>query len=298
MKWISWSSGFLICALAGAVGAAAQTGPFVPEHPLEVRMTDRQRIALESIASQPIDLHPAILTVASDVPLLLRIEALWRDFELALEPIVSTYDDAERAALQDLLRYPGLVPLLLETAPQGDAALTRALADYPESIRDVARAAGAGHRALLAQIEARRAGAIQRFEELIADHPDGTRAAYRDVVGHPELVEELIEHLDTTEMLAGSARVDLAGTLAGLSDLHVQVERARAQWAADQARQAEARRQAELARAERKRERREARLDRGYYWGGSACGYGYGYGRWGGAGRCWYPWHHYGRRWW
>jgi hypothetical protein len=295
----------LVFLSLSAASAAPLDGPFAPDHPLATRMTDAQKRALESIAEQPLALHPAIISVASDVPLLLRIAASWRDFELALEPVVADYDTSERAALQDLLRHPGLLPTLLEVGPEGEAALTRALEAYPDPIREVALAAGLNHRALLTAVEFAREAAVRDFEALIAAYPDGTREAYRAVVGRPQLIAQMIESLETTEMLAGSARVDLAGTLAGLTDLHKRVARSRAEAEAERIRRAEAQRQATQARATEKRAKRERRLDRGYYSGRSGCwagAGGYYSGRYGAgytAGRrCWYPWHRYGRRWW
>jgi len=303
------SARLLLAALCLTLISASEVnlaGPFAPDHPLSIAMSDSQKIALEAMAEQPIPLHPALLSVASDVPLMLRITALWQDFELAIEPIEAGYDDAERAALQDLLRHPGLFKTMLEAGAEGEAPLRHALEAYPVSIREVALAAGLEHRAVIEAIAAHVDTAVAGFEMLIASHPEGTREAYRAVIGRPLLFDEMVEHLDVTEMLAGSARIDLEGTLAGLAGLHGQVERRRAEAAAELARREAARREAERQQAARRRAERRARLDRGHYWGASSCWGGAGAGmgrysmhRWGGVGRrCWYPWHRYGRRWW
>ncbi|MBW2698190.1 MAG: hypothetical protein JRE70_17035 [Deltaproteobacteria bacterium] len=285
-------------------GATSSQGPFVSEHPLEKGLTREQRIALESIALQAEILHPSVLEVSRNADLLLRLPALWADFELSVAPLFAPYDDDERAALQHLMRQPGLVELLADRVTSGEGDLEAALEPYPEALRDVARAALSNHPELLLGLRAQTQGAVLAFEALIATRPPDTRDAFREVVGEPVLTSLLIEHPDVSLMLGGAAVVDGPGTLEQLALLRRQVVEKKREAQAAAERRRRALEQAQQRIAEQEAERRTERRARRLYWGrypywSSSCWYGDPFydPYWSvGHRRCFYPWYRYGHR--
>lgn len=301
------------CALALALLlASASTAfarqPLAPEIPLADGLTPAQAVALETIALQPQSLHPAIIEVALNGQILVLVPTIWSDFEVAVQPLFATYDEDERRALQDLMRYPGLLrDLVYDAENETDVDLDARLAAYPESIRSVARTVALQHQPMLRSLVAAVDAAVAGLERIIADAPPRTQQAFREVVAEPQLVSLLVEQFGTTEQLGGAARIDRPGTLAQLAEMHVLAlarkkeaeSRAATQRAAEEmARKAAAEREAQQSEARR---RRRLYYGRYPYWGSNACWYGDPafdrYGRWGSS-RCWYPWRGYGRRWW
>lgn len=286
----------------------AAEGPLVPDHSLARGLGDADRLALEAISRQPAALHPLILAVVERGETLVRLPAIWSDFEVAVAPIVAGYSEGERTALQDLLRHPGLLDALVEVGPD-DAPLQARLQAFPEAVRATALVAGRDHHALLVALSGPVERAEEAFERALSGLPAETQEAFRRVAGEPDLAALLLEHMEASESLAGAYRIDPAATLSQLRDLSRQVEDELARREAQRQREEEA----AMRRADRKaeeRRKREARRRAWRYWGGyshwgSSCWYGdpwydhyYGTAWRGSWSRCWYPWNRYRRVWW
>ncbi len=308
-----WATGsaMLVSAIAAALGLAAAASapePLAPELPLEQGLSPAQAAALEEISVQPESLHPAIVEAAVNGQILVQLPNVWSDFEVAVQPILEQYDEDERRALQDLMRYPGLLEALVwDDESESPEDLDARLEAYPEQIRDVARTVATEHqrmlRSLVKQVDKADAG----FERVIAGAPANTQQAFREIVAQPPLASLLLEQFDATEQLGGAARLDRAGTLKQLAEMRtvvLQRRKAAEERAARQRAAQEALKKAEAERkAQRRAERRRSRLYSGRYpyWGSSACWYGdpafNRSWRWGSS-RCWYPWRGYARPWW
>ena len=297
----------LALLLASAHTAWARQ-PLAPEHPLAQGLTAAQAVALETIALQPEPLHPAIVEVAVNDHLVILLPTVWSDFEVSVQPLLAMYDEDERRALQDLMRYPGLLrDLVYDAENETDGDLDSRLAAYPERIRSVARTVATQHQPMLRSLVADVDAAVGGFERVIAGAPPETQQAFREVVAEPQLISLLVDHFGTTQQLGGAARVDRPGTLARLAELHALVlarqQEAEARAAMQRAAEEAARKAAAEREAQRAEQRRRRRLYYGRYphWGSSACWYGDPafdpYWHWGSS-RCWYPWRGYGRRWW
>lgn len=279
----------------------------MPDHPLEKGLSAADRRVLEEMSQQPEGLQVALLEVAKRGDLLVRIPALWADFDVGIEPLLADYGEDERAALLHLVRHPGLLEALVGDVPHGEPELREIVQAWPPEIREFAVVAGRDHRDLLAAIAARTQTAVAAFETLIRTAAPETRSAFRSVVAQPALTELLVDHLAVSEYLGGASRLDPEGTRRQLADLGRAVSRARqeAEARAERQRAAEARAAAERAEAERRRdaERRAWRLYHGRYpyWGARGCWYDDPfYDPWWprSHNRCWYPWYGYGSRWW
>jgi hypothetical protein len=270
-------------------------------------MSDRQRLVLETIAMQPEDLHPAILEVVLHEGVLVRIPNLWSNFEIAIAPALEPYDESERAAVQHLARYPGLMDELVAVGSGDESMLEGAVSSYPETVRALAYVAGRDHQPLLRVLSAQSRASMLAFESLIADRSPTTQRAFRQVISRPELTALMVENLDVAQLLAGASRIDAAGTAVALQELRRLVERREREETIEAERRRVAVERAMKERAVREQRQREDRARRRLYWGGypywrgNACWYGdpysrgtYGHGR----GRCWYPWYGYHRRWW
>jgi hypothetical protein len=280
---------------------------YAPDHPLALEMSDRQRLVLETIAMQPEDLHPAILEVVLHEEVLILIPTLWSDFEIAIAPVLEPYDDSERAAVQHLARYPGLMDELVRVGNGDETLLEGAVSSYPETVRALAQVAGRDHQPLLLVLTTQSRASTLAFESLIADRSPRAQSAFREVISRPELTALMVENLDVAQLLAGASRIDRVGTATALQDLHRVVEQREREEAMEAERRRVAVERAMKERAARKQQRRDDHARRRLYWGGypywrgNACWYGdpYNHGYYGhGRGRCSYPWYGYRRRWW
>jgi hypothetical protein len=288
--------------LAAAVSLGAE-GPLVPDSSLAKGLSTEDHLALESLALEPVRWQADIFEVVLHGEVLVQLPAIWNDFEVAVQPAVASFSEGERAALQDLMRYPELIETLVRVGPSDPEALERELASYPESIREVATVAGLDFQPLMVLLADHLKVAHDAFESLLSGLPTRTHEAYRRLAGDPALFATLIEHLSVSERLAGSYRVDPVAARSELAQLRRQVLESQEQREFEQ----------ERLRAERKKqeklERRRRRYERSLYYGsypywGSSWWYGdpfYGH-RWRRYGwysrHGWYPWHRYRRRWW
>jgi hypothetical protein len=258
------------------------------------------------MALQPEYLHPSLLEVSRNGDLLVQLPALWADFELSVAPLLAPYDDDDRAALQHLMRQPGLIDLLADRVGSDAADLGTALDPYPEALREVAAVMLSEHPQLLLGLQDRTQHAVEAFEALIADRPPNTRDAFREVIGEPVLTSLLIEHAYVSQMLGGSAVVDGPGTLEQLASLRRQAVEGKREAEAAAERRRIALEQAQKLAAQREAQRKAERRARHLYWGRypywrSSCWHGDPFfdPYWSvGHGRCWYPWYRYGHRRW
>jgi len=299
---------FCVLVLAAAVSLGAER-PLVPDSPLANGLSPQDHLALESIALEPVHWQADIFAVVLHGEVLVQLPAIWNDFEVAVQPAVASFSDGERAALQDLMRYPELIETLIRVGPSDPETLQRELASYPESIREVATVAGSDFQPLMVVLADHLKVAHDAFESLLSGLPSQTREAYRRLAGDPALFATLIEHMSVSERLAGSYRVDPVAARSELAQLRRQVLESQEQRKLDEERERELERLRAERKEQRKRERRWRRYERSLYYGsypywGSSCWYGdpfYGH-RWRRYGwysrRCWYPWHRYRRRWW
>lgn len=294
-------------AMAASSAHAAKARPLVPDHPLAASMADEDKIGLETIAGQPETLHPAILEVATHDDVLVQLPAIWNDFELGVAPLTQTLEEDDRKALQHLLQHPGLLDAIVSGGPNDEATLQARFEAFPPEVRTVASNAGLEHYELMRALQDNVLKADAAFEALISTTSPEVQAAFREVVGHPELTSLLLQQLEATRQLGGAMRVDPRTTPAQFASLGREVRRAQkqAEEQAERQRIAEerARREAVAHEEQRQAERRARRLYWGRYpyWGSNACWYGdphirhYGYA---GHRHCWYPWHRYRRAWW
>jgi hypothetical protein len=294
--------------LAATVSLGAE-GPFVPDSSLAKGLGTEDQLALEAIALEPVHWQADIFEVALHGEVLVRLQAIWNDFEVAVQPAVASFSDGERAALQDLMRYPELIETLVRVGPSDPEALERELAFYPESIREVATVAGRDFQPLMILLADHLKVAHDAFESLLSDLPTRTHEAYRRLAGDPALFATLIEHLSVSERLAGSYRVDPVAARSELVQLRRQVLEAQEQRKLEEERERERERLRAEREEQKKLERRRRRYERwlwhgSYPYWGSSWWYGdpfYGH-RWRSYGwyssRSWYPWHRYRRRWW
>jgi len=285
----------------------AASAPFAPDHPLEEGLPTELKLAVERIAMLPAELHPSLVEVALHEGVLLGLGVIWRDFEFELEPLLGAYQEGERAALQDLLRHPGLLEVLVAGGPQSEAELGRRVKPFPEAIRELAVTAGRDHYALLVALEGPFDTARQSFETLMAQQPPPVERAFREVLAHPAAIGLLSEEFAATQQLAGSARVDRSATEAGLAQLgrtvHRRVEEERIEAERRAVAAERAGKEREAREQQRRAERRARRLYYGRYpyWGRSSCWWDdpfyepYGFI---GHRHCWYPWPRYRARWW
>jgi hypothetical protein len=297
-----------VIVLAAALSLGAES-PLVADSPLASGLSPEDHLALESIALEPVRWQADIFAVVLHGEVLVQLPAIWNDFQVAVQPAVTSFSDGERAALQDLMRYPELIETLVRVGPNDPEALERELAWYPESIREVATVAGQDFQPLMILLADHLRVAHDAFESLLSGLPTQTREAYHRLAGNPALIATLIEHLSVSERLAGSYRVDPVAARSQLTELRSQALEAQEQRKLDEERAREQERLRAEREEEKELERRQRRYERSLWYGSypywdSSCWYGdpfYGHGwrRYGWYSRhCWYPWHRYRRRWW
>jgi hypothetical protein len=183
------------------------------------RIEAEDREVLEALALYPAETRTAILTAGEHPEVLVRLERLQGESQRAFEAALEGLERDDQEAIWNLTREPDLIRRLAE-APRTDAAtLERIAADYSSDLRADILDQGARNQNVLRDVYGGRLDAETAFDDLLSPYPRAVQDAYTHLVGLPELLDILGEHLNLTVLVADLHRQDPAGVDAFLDQV-------------------------------------------------------------------------------
>lgn len=154
--------------------------------------------AINAIALYPLELRNSILKVCGEPQGLLKMESLQKNSKERFRKILSAYPQEEQKKLWDLTRYPGLVEKLVKDGDGKKRKIEPLLKDFPKDIHETALTYGVSHHKTLESIDNLEKSIQSDFAEIIKTYPPEQQTAFRDVLGHPEVIDLLGKNMHMT----------------------------------------------------------------------------------------------------
>ncbi len=110
--------------------------------------------------------------------------------------IVSSYSKDGQEELWNLGRYPDLISKLVQGGVKSEQEINAIVSGYPDETRKSALKYGRNDFEVLQKIDNLQRESSAQFEQTIADYPQITKDAYRELIGFPEIMNLLNDHLN------------------------------------------------------------------------------------------------------
>ncbi|MBW2242884.1 MAG: hypothetical protein JRH01_12950 [Deltaproteobacteria bacterium] len=225
----------LACCALASIAWAVSAGA-VPEGATsswaDVPHEGSEREALEAIARHPEALREAAMRVAAQPELIVRIEGIRAWSSRGFEEILEGHDDADRADLWEMIRYPEVVEAIVEGNVPED--LEEILAGTPADVKEAALRAVRNSPKTLEKIDALHQETHAAFGDVLGDVEPELADALESVASEPALLSVLAENLELTVALGEAYEREPEVLRAWLADLSVQVaaadDRERDEW--------------------------------------------------------------------
>ncbi len=214
----------LACCALASIAWAVSAGA-VPEGATsswaDVPHDGSEREALEAIARHPEALRESAMRVASQPELIVRIEGIRAWTSRGFEEILEGHDDAERADLWEMVRYPEVVEAIVEGNVPED--LEEILADTPAGVKEAALRAVRNSPKTLEKIDALQQETHAAFGDVLDDVEPELAEALENVASEPALLSVLAENLELTVALGEAYEREPEELRTWLADLSVKV---------------------------------------------------------------------------
>jgi len=183
--------------------------------------------SIEALALYPEDARLAILEAAKYPEVLIKMQGIRDKTGAAFRTLIEDYPRTTQDIFYDLTRFPGLISDLVVRQNKRDP-LGPPLQVLPENKR--AEALGVVERNIgtLAKINDLNNTAQRAYDNLIAGYSAPAQAAFRTLLGLPEVVDILNEDLRFTIMVGDVYREDPAWVIRKMDSLNLAVARAHA----------------------------------------------------------------------
>lgn len=184
--------------------------------------------SIEALALYPEDVRLAILEASKHPEALIKMQSIRERTSAAFKALIEDFPRSTQAYFYDFTRYPGLLETLV--AQRGNTtAQRRALEVMPEEKREAALGVVERQLSTLAKINDLNRTATNAYDNLLAPYPGPAQAAFRTLLGVPEVVDILNEDLRFTILVGDVYREDPAWAIHKMDSLNLAVARAHAQ---------------------------------------------------------------------
>lgn len=190
------------------------------------------RKSIEALALYPEDARLAILEASKYPEVLIKMQGIRDKTTAAFRTLIEDYPRNTQDVFYDLTRFSGLVPDLV-ARQNNRQGMQEALGVLPENKRAEALAVAERNPGTLAKINDLNQTAQRAYDNLIAMYPAPAQAAFRTLLGLPEVVDILNEDLRFTILVGDVYREDPAWVIRKMDSLNLAVARAHADEQAD-----------------------------------------------------------------
>ena len=203
---------FILLLISTALSTIAQNS-------WSTTLEEEDREALEALVLYPPAVRDAILTAGGSPEILVRLERLQGESQRGFESSIAALDRDDQEAIWDLTRYTGAIEQLAQAPDTRSGTLENIAAAYPESVRASILDQGSRNQNAIRNVFASRLEAEDDFDRLMSPYPVAVQEAYTTLVGLPELLEILGDHLSLTVLVSDLYRQDPTGVTQHLDQL-------------------------------------------------------------------------------
>lgn len=174
--------------------AAQSTSPKIPK-------------GIEALSTYPLALRQAILEVALYPSLLNQVASIQAKAGEAFRRLVANQPQDFQTKVYEISRFPKLINEITAGGKKTPDQVKGLLTDYPREIHPIALELSKKNSDLLEKIEELNFQSNRSFEALIQSYPEATRAAFLQILQHPEILRVLTRYPQFTAH-AGQTRLD------------------------------------------------------------------------------------------
>jgi hypothetical protein len=176
---------------------------------------------VSAIAPYRDDVRHSILLASQQPQVLTRIAQQQGSSQDAFINLIQSFGQTKQGWFYDIARFPDvmhtLATLPANTSQSSVQAATKAL---PADLQETAWKLYRHHHADLVQVDNLNQQAGQAFDSLIAPLDLPTQAAFRQLIGMPDVMSLLTQQIDKTAQLGQAFQADPAGVTQNLNTLH------------------------------------------------------------------------------
>ncbi len=195
---------------------------------LQQLMVDEQE-ELEAISMYPQEIRLAILEIAANPEVLVRIQALQKETSEQFKTLLQNQEQDQQEEIWELTRYPGLLEEIVDGGKKNKSTLREIAANYPEGIREYAIFHGNRNYTTLAHIYELNNAADAAMQGLLRDYPSTITSAAYALTQQPEILGILSDNLNMTIVLGDLYNRDPERVLALTDSLALEAARKNAQ---------------------------------------------------------------------
>ncbi len=199
-----------------------------PDVALLRQLSEENKKSVEALVLYPSETRLAILEATKRPEALIKMQDMRQKTTAAFRDLIDDFPRAAQSVFYDINRYPGLVGEL--AASRGDAAVVHRLLEIlPEDQREEAFGVVSRQFPTVGKIDELNATTGRAFERMIADYPAQARAAFKTLLGLPEVIDLLNQDLRFTILVGDTYRDSPAWVVEKTDSLNLAVARAHAE---------------------------------------------------------------------
>lgn len=187
------------------------------------------RESVDALVMYPADTRLAILEVAMNPEILMRMKGIQNKTQNSFLEIVQPLSKDEQEQVYQLTRYPDLLASLVVGGKKSNAVMREIVAAYPEDIQPAAEDLGRKRYDELAAIHRLSASAHDAMETVLTGYPADIQESARKLLDLPEVVGILTENMQLTVLAGDVYRQDPEWVLQKADSLNFELARAQAE---------------------------------------------------------------------
>ncbi len=180
------------------------------------QLLTQQDQAATTLLAQPKERRRAMLEAALYPDTLQELARRQKQTGEQFQRLISPYPRGTQEKIYNLVRYPELLEDLVAGGEKSKGQIQELTSGMPKEVREAARDLAKNHYPLLRDIQALYAASNLALENLLTALPSSSQAAYRTLLGYPEVLETLSLNPDLTTALGQAYRTDPDATFAKL----------------------------------------------------------------------------------
>lgn len=199
------------------------------EKELLAQLVSEDQDAINALVLYPEDTRIAILEASLYPDALIKLESIQSQTSNSFRELMDKYPRNTQEMIWDLTRYPDLVHRLALIETGSKSAIKKILKDYPDVIHPRAEEAALNYHLLLVEIDRLNTAADSTFDILLADYPERSQAALRELIALPEVLTILTDNIRLTVLAGDIYRKEPEWVLHKVDSFHLEVARRNAE---------------------------------------------------------------------
>jgi hypothetical protein len=178
---------------------------------------------ISSIAPYPEDVRNAILNVSQYTQKLVKVERIQARSSQSFQDLVADYPRDEQEKFYELSRYPDLVHQLATSSHSTFDQVKPMLDHYPKELESTVRFLFPSRLKEIKSMDKTYQASQDGFDKIIESLPTDVQADFKKIIGMPDVMNLLTEHIDLVVSLGEAYKNDPQGTRQKLNDVSTQV---------------------------------------------------------------------------